>query len=66
MARRQTLAIAGDVTTVNENVSNTKKEETKARWRDIERIKSKIALLKILKEIKMESDPCKSTDFMEF
>lgn len=66
MANRNTISIEEKAVDSLDNFD--KKEDSdkkKSRWRDIERIKSKIALLKALREIKLESDPYASDDFME-
>ncbi len=48
------------------SVSSGKKKEKKSCWREIERLKSKLKLLKALKEIDPDFDPYSSQEYMEF
>ena len=53
-------------TTDEEHTAKKSKEKEKSCWREIERMKSKIRLLKALKEIDPEFDPYSSREYMDF
>ncbi|MEE1285807.1 MAG: DUF3545 family protein [Ruminobacter sp.] len=42
------------------------KKDKKSRWRDIERLKQKLALIKALKDIDPDYDVRNADEFMEF
>jgi hypothetical protein len=60
--------MATDVTKFSENVIDNQsgKKDKKSRWRDIEKVRDNIRLLKALKEINADYKPYTSSSYMEF
>ncbi len=54
-----------DDVSIEENPKTSKKDK-KSRWRDIEKVRDNIRLLKALKEIDADYKPYKSGSYMEF